>query len=192
MWLAYGHSLYRLDPATGGVLLAMTLPGTATGISIDPLGQRLYLGLDATSDHGANALVSEFGASTGASVASAPTGGAGLGGPQVSAASDGVWIAYATGMMGAVEHRSAAKLALVTGPQGGHINGIRISVGGGALWLVDAGNAGRVACADSRTGNVLASSDESLPALVVADSGGSYLGDAEGVGFMRPDASCPH
>jgi hypothetical protein len=191
LWLAYGHSLYRLDPSTGRVLLTKALPGTATSISIDPSGSRLYLGVSPTSSQSGDALVIELDASNGVTRASAATGGGGLGGPQVAAASDGVWIAYATGMMGAVEHRSATDLTMLVGPQGGHSNGIRITVAGSALWLADDG-AGQIACADLRTGTVAASSVEHLPAAIVADTNGSYLGDADGVGFLRPDASCPH
>lgn len=189
LWLGYGNSLYRLDPATGRVLLTQGLPGTATSLSIDPSGHRLYAGV--VPDQATGALVIESDASTGGRIASALTGGADLGGPQLAAAADGVWIAYATGMMGALEHRADTTLSVVVGPQSGHTNGIRVFVDGGVLWLVD-GGAGRLACADPRTGTIAADSQESLPAAVVADANGSYLGDADGVGFLRPDASCPH
>ncbi len=188
LWLGYGHSLYQLDPATGRILLTESLPVNTTSISIDPSGNRLYAGV--VSSQGTGALVIEWDASTGARIASAPTGGADLGGPQLAAAADGVWIAYATGMMGSVEYRSATDLSMLVGPQSGHTNGIRVFVGGGVLWLVD-GGAGRLACADPRSGTMVASSQESFPAAVVADASGSYLGDADGVGFLRPDASCP-
>jgi hypothetical protein len=189
LWLAYGQSLYRLDPTTGRILLTKSLPPNTTSISIDPSGYRLYVG--AVPGDGTGAVVIAWDASTGARIASAPTGGQDLGGPQVAAAADGVWIAYATGMMGAVEHRSAVDLSMLGDPQFGHTNGIRVFVGGGALWFVDAG-AGRLACADLRTGTPAASSQESSPAAVVADANGSYLGDFDGVGFLRPDPSCPH
>ena len=189
LWLAYGQSLYRLDPTTGRILLTESLPANTTSISIDPSGYRLYVG--AVPGQGSGAVVIAWDASTGARIASAPTGGQELGGPQLAAAADGVWIAYATGMMGAVEHRSATDLSMLVGPQTGHTNGIRVYVGGGSLWLVDAG-AGRLACADLRTGTPAASSQESSPAAVVADANGSYLGDFDGVGFLRPDPSCPH
>jgi hypothetical protein len=189
LWLAYGPSLYHLDSTTGRILLTESVPPNTTSLSIDPSGRRLYAGV--VSGEGTGALVIEWDASTGARIASAPTGGADLGGPEMAAAADGVWIAYATGMMGAVEHRSAADLSMLAGPQYGHTNGIHVFVGGDALWLVD-GGAGRLACADLRTGTIAASSQETLPAAVVADANGSYLGDADGVAFLRPDPSCPH
>jgi hypothetical protein len=189
LWLGYGNSVYRLDPATGRVLLTLGLAGTATSISIDPSGHQLYAGL-VSSQPGA-ALVIELDASTGARIASAPTGGGDLGGPHVAAAPDGVWISYATGMLGAVEHRSATGLALLSSPDHQHTNGIRVSVFGRTLWLVD-GMAQQVACGDPLSGVIAASSQESSPTAVVADASGSYLGDADGVGFLRPDPSCPH
>jgi sugar lactone lactonase YvrE len=94
-------------------------------------------------------------------------------------------------MMGAVEHRSAVGLTLFREPQGQHANGIHVFVGGGALWLVDS-MAQQVTCADLRTGAVAATVHETLPSAIVADAKGSYLGDADGVGFLRPDPSCPH
>jgi hypothetical protein len=189
LWLAYGGSLYRLDPATGRVLLTQNLAGTATGLSIDPSSRRLYAGV--VPNKGTTALVIEWDGSTGRLIASAPTGGVDLGGPAVIAAPDGVWIAYATGMMGAVEHRADTSLAVLAGPLHGHSNGIRAFVGGGALWLAD-GGAGQVECADLRTGTTAASSQENLASVIVADANGSYLGDADGVGFLRPDPACPH
>jgi hypothetical protein len=189
LWLGYGQSLYRLEPTTGRILLTESLPGTATSVSIDPTGHRLYAGLIGSQP--GVALVIELDASTGSRIASAPTGGADLGGPHVAAAPDGVWISYATGMLGAVEHRSATGLALLSSPAHQHTNGIRVSVFGGALWLVD-GMAQQVACGDPLSGVIAASSQETLPAVVVADGNGSYLGDSDGVGFLRPDPSCPH
>jgi len=191
LWLGYGHSLYRLDPTAGRILLTESLPGTATSISIDPSGHRLYVGVEVTPSQNSQDLVIEWDALTGARLASAPTGGLGLAGPQVAAAADGVWISYATGMLGAVEHRSATGLTELLAPQHEHTNGIHVFVFGGTLWLVD-GMAQQVACGDPLTGVITASSQESFPEAVVADANGSYLGDFDGIGFLRPDPSCPH
>ena len=190
LWLGYGHSLYRLDPTAGRILLTESLPGTATSISIDPSGHRLYVGVEVTPSQNSQDLVIEWDALTGARLASAPTGGLGLAGPHVAAAADGVWISYATGMLGAVEHRGATGLAELSAPQHQHTNGIHVFVFGGTLWLVD-GMAQQVACGDPLTGVITASSQESSPEAVVADANGSYLGDFDGIGFLRPDPSCP-
>jgi hypothetical protein len=189
LWLAYGNSLYRLDAATGRVLLTQNLGGTATGLSIEPSSHRLYAGF--VPNQGNAALVIEWDGLSGRRIASAPTGGVDLGGPTVVAAPDGVWITYATGMQGAVEHRADTSLSMLAGPQHGYSNAIRAFVARGALWLVDAG-AGGVACADLRTGTIAAHVEENLPAVIVADSAGSYLGNNDGVDFLRPDPACPH
>ena len=191
LWSAYGNSLYRLDATTGRILSSQTLPGTASSVSIDISSYRLYVGVNPTTPQSDQAMVIELDAGTGAHLASAPTGGAGLGGPQVAAAPDGVWIAYATGMMGAVEHRTALDLTLLPEPPAQHANGIHVVLGGGTLWLVDS-MAQRVACADLRTGAIVASVDATNVTVLVADANGSYLGDREGVGFLRPDPPCPH
>ncbi|HVS05210.1 MAG TPA: hypothetical protein VHK65_03485 [Candidatus Dormibacteraeota bacterium] len=191
LWLGYAHSLYRLDPISGRILLTASVPGTVTSISLDPSGHRLYVGVDVTPSQTSQDLVVEWDALTGARLASATTGGLGLGGPQVAAAADGVWISFATGMMGAVGHLSATGLALLSSPQYPNTNGIHVFVSGGTLWLVD-GGLSQVACADPLTGVVAASSHEPSSGAVVADANGSYLGAFDGVGFLRPDSSCPH
>jgi hypothetical protein len=147
--------------------------------------------VEVTPSQNSQDLVIEWDALTGARLASAPTGGLGLAGPHVAAAADGVWISYATGSLGAVEHRSAIGLAELLAPQHQHTNGIHVFVFGGTLWLVD-GMAQQVACGDPLTGLITASSQESSPEAIVADANGSYLGDFDGIGFLRPDPSCPH
>jgi len=191
LWSAYGNSLYRLDATTGRILSTQPLPGTASSVSIDTSSHRLYVGMDAATPQTDQAMVIEFDGRTGAKLASAPTGGAGLAGPQVAAAPDGVWIAYATGMMGAVEHRNALDLTLLPEPPARHANGIHVFVGGGTLWLVHSMAQG-VARADLLTGAIAASVNETGAAALVADASGSYLGSFDGVGFLRPDPACPH
>lgn len=195
LWLAYGDRVYRLNPESGSLLLSQTLPGTATSISIDPSGHRLYVGVEVFVQD----QVIELDASTGARLASAHTGGTGLGGPHVAAAADGVWVSYATGMMGAVEHRSATNLAaLDVAPQlypNENViratNGIHVVVGGGALWLVDS-MAQQITCADLNSGAMRASTSETLPLAIVVDSSGAYLGDNDGVATLQPDPACRH
>jgi hypothetical protein len=191
MWLGYGHSLYRLDAGTGRISLTQNLPGTATAIAIDPSGQRLYVAVYPPPGTGYAPLIIEWDAVTGSRIASVVTGGEGLGGPQIVATAEGVWIAYATGAMGAVTYVSASGLhqLVETQRQGETLN--HVYVGGGALWFVDEVT-GAVSCADIRNGTVAASSEETQPAVVVADANGTYLGDANGVGFLRPDPACPH
>lgn len=192
LWLGYGQHAYRLNPATGSILLTQELPGIATSVAVDPSGHRVYVGVDLSGSQTNRDIVIEWDASSGARLASAPTGGIGLGGPQLAAASDGVWIAYATGNLGMIEHRAADGLTIIpVGGQAGqtHANGIHVFMGGGSLWLVDSA-AQLVACANPQTGTIAASARESLPAVIVADPVGTYLGNADGVAFLRPDTAC--
>lgn len=186
LWLAYGTGLYRLNPDTGDTLASQSLAGTATGLSIDPSGQRLYAGVGPSQTQ--PATVVELDASTGARLASANTGGAGLGGPRLAATADGVFISYATGTMGLIEHRSAGNLA-VLGNMIRTSNTVRPVVDAGALWIVD-GMAQRLTCADPVSGATRASTVETQPSTFAADAGGAYLGDNTGVAALQPPASC--
>lgn len=187
LWLGYGQHLYRLDPGTGRILNTISLSGTVTSVSIDPSGRRLYVGVVTASSQ---ASIIELDGRTAAQHASTPTGGGDLGGPHLAASADGVWVAYATGMMGAVEHRNAANLALLPIPsQFGHTNGISIVVGSGSVWFVD-GGAQRVACADPRSGTIAASTELPFPTVMVTDSKGTYVAVQDEVDFLQPN-SCP-
>lgn len=188
LWLAYGSGIYRLDPNNGATLLSKSIPGTAVSVSLDASGQRLYVGVEVPPGPTGQDRVLEFDASTGATIASAETGGGGLGGPHVAAAADGVWVAYATGTQGSVEHRNAASLAAI-GSSIRTSNTIHAAVGAGALWLID-GMAQRVTCADPASGATRASSPETEPAAFAVDTNGAYLGDSAGIAAMQPPAAC--
>lgn len=195
LWLGYGGALYRLNSDTGDQLSRQTLVGTAISLSLDPSGQRLYVGVGPSQTQPATVL--EYDAATGTRLASANTGGAGLGGPTVAAAADGVWVMYATGMMGAVEHRSATNLSLLTvaqQPNGTNaairgVNSISAFVAAGVLWIVDA-MPQQLDCADLTTGAIRASASVQSPVTLVADAGGAYLGDSQGVAALQPPAAC--
>lgn len=191
MWLGYGRQLFRLDPSTGKVMATITLAGTVTSVSLDPSGKRLYVGVvPPPSQTNWEAQVLELDGTTASRIASAATGGAGLGGPQVVASADSVWISYATGMMGQVEHRNAANLALLPNPsQVGHTNGIGVVVGAVSVWYLD-GMAERVACADPRTGAIASTANLTFPAALVADANGTYAAVPGEIDFLKPE-SCP-
>jgi outer membrane protein assembly factor BamB len=186
LWLGYGTNLFRLNPDTGDTLSSQKVAGTVTSLSLDPSGQHLYVGLGPSQTQPATVL--EIDASTGSRLASANTGGAGLGGPRVAASADGVWVSYATGTMGLIEHRSAGNLALL-GNTIRTSNTVRAVVDAGALWIVD-GMAQRLTCADPVSGATRASTAEIQPSTISADSGGAYLGDNTGVAALQPPAPC--
>lgn len=187
MWLGYGQHLYRLDVNTGKVLATVNLTGTVTSVSLDPSALRLYAGV---IPQGYQAQVIEFSGNSGTRLRSTPTGGGDLGGPQVAASVDSVWIAYATGMMGQVEHRSAATLALIPNPsQVEHTNGISVVVGPTSVWYLD-GMAQQVACADPRSGAIASAAGLAFPAALVVDAKGVYAAVQGEIDFLEA-SSCP-
>jgi hypothetical protein len=192
LWLAYGAGLYQLDPSTGTIISTINVSGTLTSASLDSSGKRLYVGLVPPSSSSWQAQVFEFDAHTGARLASAPTGGADLGGPHVAAAVNGVWVTYATGMLGQVEHRDSTSLSLLPiRSQVEHTNSIDAVVGGNSVWFIDQ-MAEQLACADAETGSIITSvSGVPLPFALVADTRGTYVAASNGVDFLQTSACLP-
>jgi DNA-binding beta-propeller fold protein YncE len=190
LWAAYGKHLYQLDPATGRVLQTRSIPGLATSISLSPAGGQLYVGADAdpvTTD--TFATITAFEATTLKQVASTRTGGGGLGGPDVAAAKDGVWVAYATGMLGQVEHRRASDLGELPVAKHQYTNGVHVYVAGGFVWEAD-GMAGGLGCLDPQSGILSWTNAVPFGGIVAGDSASIYLGGSSGVETLTPDPSC--
>ena len=190
LWAAYGRHLYQLDPATGRVLQTRSLPGLATSISLSPTGGQLYVGADvdpATTD--TSATITAFDAATLNQTASTRTGGAGLGGPDVAAANDGVWVAYATGMQGQVEHRRASDLGESPVATHEYSNGVHVYVAGGFVWEAD-GMAGGLGCLDPQTGTLSWTTAAPLGGIVAGDNASIYLGGSNGVDTLTPGPGC--
>lgn len=189
-WLAYGAHLYQLDPETAAVRSTpqQSLDGIAASLALDAKAGRLYVGSDAADDR-SQATISEWDAATLRKLATAVTGGGHLGGPQVAAAGDGAWVAFATGMLGQVEHRRASDLSVVPTAPSVHTNGIRVYIADGIVWTTD-GMAGQLACLDPVTGALLASTRLDLGGVVAGDGAGLYVGRVTGVDSLVPDPAC--
>ena len=170
VWMAYGTQLYQLDSTTGAVQSKQSLAGIAASIAIDSTTGRLYVGSDGAATQ-TQATITEWDTPTLRRRALAPTGGAGLGGPQVAAAGNDVWVAFATGMLGQVEHRRASDLTLVPMAQHQYTNSVRVYVAGGFVWTTD-GMANELACLDPMTGAPRASTTLNLGGVVAGDSVG--------------------
>lgn len=188
VWLAYGAHLYALNPKSDAIEGKQSISGTAASIAFDAQASRLYVGADA-SDTQNQATITQWDPSTLTEVASAPTGGASLGGPEVAAAGNDVWVAFATGMLGQVEHRRAPDLTLLASPTGLNTNSVRVYLAGGFVWTTD-GMANRLACLDPQTGAVLASTTLNLGGVVAGDRAGLFVGDINGVSSLVPDPRC--
>jgi hypothetical protein len=188
VWLAYGSHIYQLDPNTGAVQGKRPLSGIAASISFDSQIGRLYVGADA-ADGQAQATITEWSAATLGEVASADTGGASLGGPQVAAAGGDVWVAFATGMLGQIEHRRASDLTVLPSATSQYTNSVRVYLAGGFVWMTD-GMVNRFACLDPHTGATLADVKLNLGAVLSGDREGLFVGDVNGVEALVPDARC--
>ena len=188
LWLAYGSSLYRLDTSSGEPTQRASLDGKATGISIDPIGRELYVGSDACGPN-SSGVVSEWDAGNLRKVASAATGGGCLGGPGVSASKDGVWVAYATGMLGQIEHLHAIGLTEVPTSHAATTNSIRVVAVNNMVWAIDA-MAGKVECLDQQTGKARVGWADSEAMVIAGDSQGLYLGSVSGLSVLVVDRRC--
>jgi DNA-binding beta-propeller fold protein YncE len=189
LWMAYGDHLYQLDLSTGEVLRSRSLSGIASSIALDSETGQIYVGADAGAPY-ASASVSEWDPATLKELASSATGGADLGGPEVAASSGNVWVAYATGMLGQVEHRRGSDLTTV--PMDVHqpfTNAVRVFIAARYVWVTDA-MASKLDCLDPVTGAIRASRDLSLGGIVVGDSIGLYVGGVDGVAALTPDSRC--
>ena len=187
LWLGYGTRLYRLSAKDGRMLGSEDLGGIASSIALDPSGLHVYLGSVAIGDTGA--AVTEFDPATLQPQVSSSTGGAGLGGPHVAAGANDVWISYATGMLGEVEHRKASDLTQIPVAAAQHTNGVSVFAVAGTVWVSDS-MAGRLMCLDPQTGAVRAAWDTQTGGVVAGDGSGLYFGDINGVEALRPDARC--
>lgn len=188
VWLAYGRHLYQLDPKTGAVQSKQSLDGVAASITIDSKTSRLYVGSDAAANQ-TQATITEWGTATMRKLASDVTGGAGLGGPQIAAAGNDVWVAFATGMLGQVEHRRASDLSVLPTASSRYTNSVRVYIAGGFVWTTD-GMANQLACLDPVIGAIRASTSLNLGGVVAGDTAGLYVGNVRGVDGLVPDPRC--
>jgi outer membrane protein assembly factor BamB len=187
LWLAYGTRLYRLSAGDGRPLDSQDIGGIATSIALDPPGLRVFVGAEGLGSTGAT--VAEFDSTTLSPQVSSATGGAGLGGPHVATGADDLWISYATGMLGEVEHRKASDLTQVPVAAARHTNGVSVFVVAGTVWVGDS-MAGQLMCLDPNTGAVRVMWDTQNGGVVAGDGLGLYFGDTNGVEMLKLDARC--
>lgn len=187
LWVAYGASIYRLPGRGGGSVVSHAIGGIATSIALDEAGHRVYVGDNGVGGTGASVI--ELDAATLKPLVSSDTGGGGLGGPHVAAGTNDLWISYATGMLGAVEHRQASNLALLTIVDTRHTNGVSVYTAGGMVWVSDS-MAGQIMCLDPTTGAVRAIWDTQFGGVVAGDGAQIYVGDLNGVGLLKLDSRC--
>jgi hypothetical protein len=190
LWMGFGQTLYRLSPVDGNTIATQTIGADAqiTSLSINPAGTVLYLGANRFTM--SSPTVYEWSTASGVLLASSSAaGGQGLGGVHVAAAPDGVWVSYATGMMGAVGHLRARDLQPLPTAGERHSNGVGVFLADGVLWTTD-GMTGLLTCADPATGATRASTAMPFGGVVIGDAQGVYLGGYEAVYLLHPDPAC--
>jgi len=175
---------------------ASTLDGTVGAMGTDPTGRLLYVSTSDPAGAGPRSIY-EFDAASGA-LLRRTTGPVGVAVAGVSAMADGVWVAVATGLLGAVDFYRASDLkhtATYEVKRGGPAtNGIDASVVNGTLWVTD-GMIGAVACTDPATGRVrevIISGFNSGYGFsnVVGVGSNVYVGIDGGVLAITPSARC--
>jgi hypothetical protein len=222
----YGHSvwagstrvgptgtLYRLDTRSGQIMATATLPaGTAAyDVSYYPYPTEccaVYASAAYVVDGGAEGnLVLEFDATNGQPVATADQGlvTESVAGSAVTAAPDGVWDSFRTGMLGLTLHLRQPDLALTAPTAAGIAQSPATGLfhwamyattvfGGGSLWLTN--QSGRLACLDPGNGRIRAierlSQSKLVYQLFAADPVRHLLFGAvsQGLVVISPPAAC--
>lgn len=188
LWVAYGTHVYRLAGSSGRTLGSQTLGGVQSSISIDSAGKRVYVGIIEVPVS-ANSTIIEFDPVILRVVVADTTGGGDLGGPQLAAGANDLWVAYATGMLGQVERRQASNLAKLPVASALHTNGVRVYEIAGVVWVADQ-MAGQLECLDPESGAVRVAWITNQGAMVAGDASGLYFADVSGVGSFQLDSRC--
>ncbi len=186
VWVTYGSMLYQLDSLDGQEVRSASVAGNADSISLDPTGRRLYIGADGCANNGAG-YVTEWDALSLRKLVAVDTGGGCLGGVGVSASKDGVWIDYATGMLGQIEHHATSDLRLLPLVSSEHSNAIQVYAVAQAVWTSDA-NA--FACIDPATGKEKSTWPATGTVVIAGDAQGVYVGDDAGLHLLNRDLRC--
>ncbi len=161
LWFGSGESLSLIDSSTGAVEQSETLGAPITGISVDPTGDLVYVGLDELAEHPqakVSSVVDELDATTGRMLSRAGFDFT-LGSIGVEAVRGGVWVSYRSGMAGSAyllrtpglavahppERETRLELRLLTGGTGPAIGGIWPTPVGSTLWVTSGLGVGCVA-----------------------------------------------
>lgn len=209
LWVGQGQEIISVNPATGGTVSAEDLGAGAyvRSLSLDPIGTLLYTG---AANAQSGVTVWEWNAGTGALTATLggpqlgnEGPGLDLGGPMVSATASGVWISFATGMMGGIEFLSEDQLrAQPAAPSETTLdlysNGVAVEVSGGILWIRDVASGGGgdvLRCADPSSGAIRAmgstgSPNDDYELIGGGDVQALYLGGTNGLSVVQPPPAC--
>ncbi len=154
MWVGANDALYLVDPRTGHIDRTIPLKGTVGQISVDEQTGILYDSTHPVGDATIQA-VEERDLATGVLRLRSFVEKNELEMNSLAAVPDGVWTAYATGMLGSADLLDASDLNWLASLEATATNGIRADYANAILWVSD-GMAGTLACADPATGGLRA------------------------------------
>jgi hypothetical protein len=107
----------------------------------------------------------------------------------VSASKDGVWVAYAGGNLGAIQHLRAGDLKSLPVAHRATSNAVQVRVIAQVVWLIDGGTQ-HVACLGPRDGSESAAWDNVNAIDLGGDINGVYLGTTDGLYQVNVDPRC--
>jgi outer membrane protein assembly factor BamB len=197
LWVGDGDRLDLVD-AAGRIIRVQKADGEVGALAVDPTGRFLYVATSVSAEDITPRSISQRDASTGAVVAKVRALPA-VAVTALSGTTDGVWVSYATGLLGQVVFLPAGDLRQVAEftprPGEGGTNTIHANVGSGVLWVAD-DMVGSLWCADPATGALRASLKRPAPADgygmsdMVPVGSDVYIGTGHGVYRLAPDLRC--
>jgi hypothetical protein len=189
LWAGFGPLLVRVALDGGGSEIKARTKGEVVSLAFGPGGDVLYA-LESSAD---GLFVTRRHPITGAlRVRSANL--LGVPGGVLTPTSDGVWVSYPTGMLGALVRLRAGDLrvlAEVEAEPDSNIgtNSIAGFAVGEVLWITD-GMGSTVACADPNSGAIRHVEDLDGADGLVADSAALYVASSHGLMTMAPPVDC--
>ena len=195
VWVATGSTLSLVDAATGSIVRTFTLANRIGQAAASPDGAVLYVTTRKKVEHDSNPLL-EIDASTGAVLARSAAGVNELQGVgELTPTPTGVWVSFATGMMGALEFFSKDGLRTPAAVGNSGSNSLRTSLAGGELWLTRGDGSGYL-CVDPVTGwsrgSVLLHHGHSgIYGGVAVVPAGAFTASGAAILLIHPPTGCP-
>lgn len=195
LWVGGGSTLFLVSPAEAITERTIRIPGVVSHLATSPSGSALYVETHHVHDMTPLRL-EERNASNGELLASIRSP-AGIAANALAGVPGGVWISFATGLLGSAVRLSSSNLRQTAGlglrPPG--TNSTDVSVAGGILWVSDE-MIGRLSCADPTTGASRASM--TVPQRIFAGSLSNvvdfgarlYVGTGSGLFEFTPGRDC--
>jgi len=196
LWVATGRRLFLLDPSTGDILRSVAVSGNIERMAVDAAAGVLYDTRYLPPIGNEVLALEERDLHTGALVATNTRDVRGfLAVNALSPVSGGVWMSFASGMLGGAWLFAARDLHQVAYwqllRQAGGTNATATFADSGVLWVLD-GQAETISCADPATGSTHAVSrvGMNLTGNVAAAGRRTYVATGSGVALVARGSRC--